>query len=125
SPISFTTLFYSLLFFFFFNSSPTTDIYTLSLHDALPISPSFHGDNDSDFSYFSFDHFRSHAGRAATAGAGRCQSRTGGCDHYRRSDPWHFPGALRKGRMGNGRNLGCRPGGQSTPLYRAMAASFA
>src|SRR5436305_10898132 len=26
------------LFFFFFNDTPTTEIYTLSLHDALPIS---------------------------------------------------------------------------------------
>src|SRR5438046_7786499 len=26
------------IFFFFFNDSPTTEIYTLSLHDALPIS---------------------------------------------------------------------------------------
>src|SRR5207248_11225066 len=25
--------------FFFFNSPPTTELYTLSLHDALPISP--------------------------------------------------------------------------------------
>src|SRR2546426_9593491 len=33
---------YSLLFFsfFFFNDTATTEIYTLSLHDALPISPS-------------------------------------------------------------------------------------
>src|SRR5256885_7286733 len=30
-------------FFFFFNDTATTEIYTLSLHDALPISPSgFH-----------------------------------------------------------------------------------
>src|SRR5258708_13948674 len=29
----------SLLFFFFFNDTATTEIYTLSLHDALPISP--------------------------------------------------------------------------------------
>src|SRR5215472_19137367 len=28
----------SFIFFFFFNDTPTTDIYTLSLHDALPIS---------------------------------------------------------------------------------------
>src|SRR5439155_20326998 len=26
-----------ILFFFFFNDTPTTEIYTLSLHDALPI----------------------------------------------------------------------------------------
>src|SRR2546430_5622813 len=30
----------SLFFFFFFNDTATTEIYTLSLHDALPISPS-------------------------------------------------------------------------------------
>src|SRR5256885_2645143 len=28
-----------ILFFFFFNDTATTEIYTLSLHDALPISP--------------------------------------------------------------------------------------
>src|SRR5205085_4667675 len=27
-----------LLYFFFFTATPTTEIYTLSLHDALPIS---------------------------------------------------------------------------------------
>src|SRR5574338_1470743 len=30
----------SFSFFFFFNDTATTEIYTLSLHDALPISPS-------------------------------------------------------------------------------------
>src|SRR5687768_17993517 len=29
-----------LFFFFFFNDTATTEIYTLSLYDALPISPS-------------------------------------------------------------------------------------
>src|SRR5436853_7360442 len=29
----------ALFFFFFFNDTATTEIYTLSLHDALPISP--------------------------------------------------------------------------------------
>src|SRR6266498_4488983 len=28
-----------MLWFFFFNDTATTEIYTLSLHDALPISP--------------------------------------------------------------------------------------
>src|SRR5438094_5068003 len=32
-------LFFRFLFFFFFNDPATTEIYTLSLHDALPISP--------------------------------------------------------------------------------------
>src|SRR3989454_3054977 len=30
-------IFHSLFFFFFFNDTATTEIYTLSLHDALPI----------------------------------------------------------------------------------------
>src|SRR5438876_3454924 len=30
--------FFFFLFFFFFNDTATTEIYTLSLHDALPIS---------------------------------------------------------------------------------------
>src|SRR5256885_12931137 len=29
---------FSIVFFFFFNDTATTEIYTLSLHDALPIS---------------------------------------------------------------------------------------
>src|SRR5215208_8538016 len=31
------SLFFLVLFFFFFNDTATTEIYTLSLHDALPI----------------------------------------------------------------------------------------
>src|SRR2546430_4623289 len=34
---SFRTTIYQLSFFFFFNDTATTEIYTLSLHDALPI----------------------------------------------------------------------------------------
>src|SRR5215216_1032201 len=37
----------ALSFFFFFNDTATTEIYTLSLHDALPISlPGDAGDDD-------------------------------------------------------------------------------
>src|SRR2546426_11080416 len=32
-----------IVFFFFFNDTATTEIYTLSLHDALPISRDTHG----------------------------------------------------------------------------------
>src|SRR3712207_8698940 len=32
-----------LVLLFFFNDTATTEIYTLSLHDALPISPRRHG----------------------------------------------------------------------------------
>src|SRR5256886_17051377 len=35
--LSVTTPYLSLFFFFFFNDTATTEIYTLSLHDALPI----------------------------------------------------------------------------------------
>src|SRR2546425_11321681 len=35
-------------FFFFFNDTATTEIYTLSLHDALPISLRPHGDDPLD-----------------------------------------------------------------------------
>src|SRR5689334_25319199 len=35
--VSFVSLSSQCLFFFFFNDTATTEIYTLSLHDALPI----------------------------------------------------------------------------------------
>src|SRR5204863_9204485 len=34
---SHVSMFYSSFFLFFFNDTPTPEIYTLSLHDALPI----------------------------------------------------------------------------------------
>src|SRR5260370_39695016 len=43
-----------LIFFFFFNDTATTEIYTLSLHDALPISP-FHPWRISKVCYSPFD----------------------------------------------------------------------
>src|SRR5205085_8466442 len=36
-----------MFFFFFFNDTATTEIYTLSLHDALPISPRSCGQPES------------------------------------------------------------------------------
>ena len=36
-------VFFFCLFVFFFNDTATTEIYTLSLHDALPISVSMRG----------------------------------------------------------------------------------
>src|SRR2546423_15433356 len=36
-----STIFTSCFFFFFFNDTATTEIYTLSLHDALPICARF------------------------------------------------------------------------------------
>ena len=40
-PIFFFLYIFSFFFLFFFNVTATTEIYTLSLHDALPIYPSF------------------------------------------------------------------------------------
>src|SRR2546422_8128574 len=37
----FSIVLLAILFFFFFNDTATTEIYTLSLHDALPISGTF------------------------------------------------------------------------------------
>src|SRR3989449_8567724 len=37
----------SLFLFFFFNDTATTEIYTLSLHDALPISDADHSQRDA------------------------------------------------------------------------------
>src|SRR5436853_4350788 len=37
--LSVCALVFFVVFFFFFNDTATTEIYTLSLHDALPISP--------------------------------------------------------------------------------------
>src|SRR6478735_12516858 len=49
---------YDLFVFFFFNDPATTEIYTLSLHDALPISPPP-------------SRCRRHGGRMRTASRGR------------------------------------------------------
>src|SRR5690348_18138266 len=38
--LSLSTIVYLISFFFFFNDPATTEIYTLSLHDALPICDS-------------------------------------------------------------------------------------
>src|SRR5256885_3796882 len=38
---------WSFLFFFFFNDTATTEIYTLSLHDALPICSGRKGGHDA------------------------------------------------------------------------------
>src|SRR5689334_25182098 len=38
--MTYTYSYIYMFFFFFFNDTATTEIYTLSLHDALPILPS-------------------------------------------------------------------------------------
>src|SRR5438552_18893054 len=67
ASFSSTALFSS--FFFFFNDTATTEIYTLSLHDALPICP-----------------------RAARGDPGPGQRRQGGV----LLPPWRFPVSDRK-----------------------------
>src|SRR3712207_9067567 len=49
--------------FFFFNDTATTEIYTLSLHDALPISRNFRSHATSDAPWRPL-------GNATTAGSG-------------------------------------------------------
>src|SRR5688572_33423118 len=44
--LSFVIIITAFIFFFFFNDTATTEIYTLSLHDALPIYPGRHGPDD-------------------------------------------------------------------------------
>src|SRR5216684_3467648 len=72
----------SLLFFFFFNDTATTEIYTLSLHDALPIA--------------AHAPWRVHAGRHAPRGReGRCagcESGCGGAYGYAPRGPDEFAG---------------------------------
>src|SRR5438105_5335012 len=56
-------------FFFFFNDTATTEIYTLSLHDALPISPRGAAHSRCGFSMLAWE------------ASSRC----------RRSQPWRTP----------------------------------
>src|SRR3712207_8193776 len=44
--MQFDTYGFTICFFFFFNDTATTEIYTLSLHDALPISLNVTSVND-------------------------------------------------------------------------------
>src|SRR5437762_10368761 len=55
---------YSSSFFFFFTNTPPTEIYTLSLHDALPIY-------DSDLQYVGIGDAYGYGARAASQRHGR------------------------------------------------------
>src|SRR2546426_845157 len=79
----------SILSFFFFNDTATTEIYTLSLHDALPISPSAaprQGPGDPD----------GHRRRAEPRGVGR--------RHARRRRAARPAGPSRRARRGGSRS---------------------
>src|SRR3712207_9481299 len=56
-------------FFFFFNDTATTEIYTLSLHDALPISPA--GTRKSPRTSYHVVHRGEHGLRPGTDAHGR------------------------------------------------------
>src|SRR2546422_3483384 len=64
-------------FFFFFNDTATTEIYTLSLHDALPISHASHrarpASSTSAVRALRFSHGPT---RGATAASSSCESRS-------------------------------------------------
>src|SRR2546427_9510829 len=63
------------LSFFFFNDTATTEIYTLSLHDALPISWAARGCSGTRWSSY-----RAPTWRSSSSGRGRCRwSKPCGC----------------------------------------------
>src|SRR2546430_13448002 len=64
---------FTTVLFFFFNDTATTEIYTLSLHDALPIWPR-HRDR------------RKNRRRRFPAAARHCRRRSGGGQSWRRSE---------------------------------------
>src|SRR5260370_31196869 len=62
-------LYPSFSFFFFFNDTATTEIYTLSLHDALPILHSFISQTDRGSTTFAFSRVAGAYGAAFVASA--------------------------------------------------------
>src|SRR5467141_3779075 len=62
------TLSVFFFFFFFFNDTATTEIYTLSLHDALPISAGQPGERSADAERRRVDAGRAHAERGGHVG---------------------------------------------------------
>src|SRR2546425_9412971 len=63
------------LLFFFFNDTATTEIYTLSLHDALPISTGHHAGNPDDPGHRPVVGSRSSPGEEAGANPGAQEGR--------------------------------------------------
>src|SRR2546425_2855788 len=66
----------ALFFFFFFNDTATTEIYTLSLHDALPISAARDGGETRRPSRAGSGAYRSASGRARAAASPRSEEHT-------------------------------------------------
>src|SRR2546426_1226599 len=69
-------MFLRLFFFFFFNDTATTEIYTLSLHDALPI---FGGADDGPVDEDPFEGRLGHRGAAGVTTVGAGSGRAGPC----------------------------------------------
>src|SRR2546427_1698643 len=67
-----------LYFFFFFNDTATTEIYTLSLHDALPISPGAAGGEERIDIEFALGKALEDAGEFASS-----------FEHYQRGNALH------------------------------------
>src|SRR5258706_16230479 len=106
-------------FFFFFNDTATTEIYTLSLHDALPIywilgmaSGTHHGPGHSDYARHDLRRFLHAGNRLATgvggdvdhcAGPARRRTRCGGGRDPERAARRPAPRHLRTARLAQAR----------------------
>src|SRR6266568_5741566 len=97
-----------LFFFFFFNDTATTEIYTLSLHDALPISPQRGPSSAGVCDLPGFIEYR--AGDPGGGGGGEVIG-----------EPWHAGGGAAGDRGGDG---GCVGRGQRLPPGRGGGAEM-
>src|SRR3989440_5256841 len=94
SPTNFSTLTLSSFLFFFFNDTATTEIYTLSLHDALPICCGCHRHYRSSSSRAGArSSYRAHSPRARRRARGRGPSSR---RLRRRTGCWRGPSGDRK-----------------------------
>src|SRR6478672_3881505 len=96
-----------MLFFFFFNDTATTEIYTLSLHDALPIF------NVSRLGLSRPQVLQITCGNRTI----RCGSRQGRLD---RAGPFH--GRVEKGQMSSASRMKSTPSNEATPAPRKAPA---
>src|SRR5256885_8305311 len=80
----------SSFFFFFFNDTATTEIYTLSLHDALPIS-TVARDGAVDDPIEKVLHDRTNLGVGAFTGTGAQRTFKDGADSREQLAPNHGP----------------------------------
>src|SRR2546425_9142962 len=101
-----------LYFFFFFNDTATTEIYTLSLHDALPISP--------EVTQLARGHFDKPK-RCGEHQEQHCNHSQQHADLQRRSNPWvHLE---RGGWAADDDVLGCCLGAGAVCLFNSSSES--